>query len=158
MTLKLNISESGKAYKLEIETDVLSGKSIGDKFDGKEINSDLSGYELEITGGSDIAGFPMKSDVEGLGLRRVLLTKGWGMHDKKKGIRLRKTVRGKVIGDKVVQVNLNVVKVGNKKLSDIFGSGGKEEIVVEGSVPYPKGHEQGTIIPAHPETPAEEKV
>ena len=158
MTLKLNISENGKAYKLEVETDVLSGRSVGDKINGKEINTDLDGYELRITGGSDIAGFPMKADVEGIGLGRAMLTKGWGMHNKKKGIRLRKTVRGKVIGEKIVQVNLNVIKAGNKKLSDVFGSGGKEEIVVEGSVPYPKGHEQGTIIPAHPEAPAEEKV
>ena len=36
MTIKLNISEKGRAWKLEISEEVLSGKSIGDKFDGKE--------------------------------------------------------------------------------------------------------------------------
>ena len=93
---KLNISEKGKAWKLEIDSEFLVGKSVGDKFDGKEIKLELEGYELEITGGSDGAGFPVSKDVPGLGLKRVLLSKGWGMHDNREGVRLRKTVRGKV--------------------------------------------------------------
>jgi small subunit ribosomal protein S6e len=66
MPIKLNISEKGKAWKLEIPEEVLSGKSVGDKFDGKELKPELEGYELEITGGSDNAGFPLSKDVEGL--------------------------------------------------------------------------------------------
>ena len=42
------------------------------------------------------------------------------MKDSRKGVRLRRTVRGKVISDKIVQLNLKVVKSGDKKLSDIF--------------------------------------
>lgn len=131
MPLKLNISEKGKSWKLEVEPDVLSGKAIGDKFDGKTIKSDLAGYEIEITGGSDLSGFPMSKDAEGVGLKRVLLTKGWGMHTKpkgirkkkpqlKKGVRLRKTVRGKVLSEKSTQINLKVIKSGSKKLAEIF--------------------------------------
>jgi len=123
MPLKINISDRGKAYKVELEGDVIFSKILGDKIDGKDIKPELEGYELEITGGSDIAGFPMKKDVEGIGLRRVMLTKGWGMHDKKKGIRLRKTVRGNTISEKTVQVNMIVVKEGGKKLDEIFGAG-----------------------------------
>ena len=128
---KLNISNKGKAWKLESEAESLIGKSIGEKLDGKEISSDLAGYELEITGTSDIAGFPGKKSIEGPELKRVLLTKGWGMHKKPrkegkkkvstpKGLRLRKTVRGNTISDKTVQINLNVLKEGTKKLPEIF--------------------------------------
>ena len=120
MALKLNISDKGRAWKLEKEGEVLMGKSVGDRFEGKELGNDFEGYELEITGGSDIAGFPLSKDVEGIGLRRILLTKGWGMKDKRKGIRLRKTVRGKTISDKVVQLNMRVLKYGKKKFEEIF--------------------------------------
>ncbi len=120
MAYKVNISDKGKAWKLETEAEALVGMSVGDKFNGKELSADFDGYELEITGGSDIAGFPLSIEVAGLGLRRVLLKKGWGMKDKRKGLRLRKTVRGKTISEKVSQINLNVVKEGNKKLEEIF--------------------------------------
>src|SRR3989344_230145 len=120
MVYKLVIGNKGKAWKVELDSEVLAGKSLGDKVDGKDLKADLEGYEIEITGGTDTAGFPLKSDVEGIGLRRVLLTKGWGMRDSRKGVRIRKTVRGKTISEKVTQINLKVVKEGKKKLSDIF--------------------------------------
>ena len=37
-----------------------------------------------------------------------------------KGLRLRKTARGKVISQDIVQINLKILKEGNKKLSEIF--------------------------------------
>ena len=131
MPFKLNISNKGKAWKLESTAEHLVGKHIGDKIHGKELSADLDGYELEITGASDIAGFPHKQDVEGPELKRVLLTKGWGMwqrprrEGKKKrytphGLRLRKTVRGKQLSEKTIQININVLKHGHKKLEDIF--------------------------------------
>jgi len=120
MPLKLNISEKGKAWKIELAEETLSGKSIGDKFNGKEIKPELEGYELEITGGSDIAGFPLSKDVEGLGLKGLLLKKGWGMKNSIKGIRLRKTVRGKTLSGTTVQVNLKVLKAGKTPLGTIF--------------------------------------
>jgi ribosomal protein S6E (S10) len=137
MPLKLNISEKGKAWKLELDSESLIGKSLGEKVQGAEISPDLAGYELEITGASDIAGFAHKKDVEGQALKRVLLTKGWGMHKKPrregkkkvstpKGLRLRKTVRGKVLSEKTVQVNINVIKTGNKQLKEIFPEQNKE--------------------------------
>ena len=89
MPFKLNMSDNGKAWKLETESEVPVGKSLGEKIDGKEIKSELDGYEFEITGASDIAGFPHSKDVEGLGLKKVLLKKGWGMKDNREGLRLR---------------------------------------------------------------------
>jgi len=130
MPLKLNISEKGKAWKLEVETDVLEGKSLGDTINGSLIKPEFDGYELYISGGTDFAGFPLCIDVEGIGLKRILRNLGWGMHklpkkEKKtrqadKGLRLRKTCRGKTIAETTTQVNINVLKSGAKSLAEIF--------------------------------------
>ena len=169
MTLKLNLSHKGKTWKIEVESSILAGKSLGDKIQGKEIKPELEGYELKITGGSDFAGFPMKKDVEGIGLKRVLLTKGWGMHkrprgDKKKvpqpkGLRLRKTVRGKTISEKTIQVNMNILKQGSKKLKEIFPEQNKPK-VVEPKPESPKPTEtpkEPEKKEPKPETPAPEQ-
>ncbi len=134
MPFKINISEkSGKTYKVEAEAGNLIGKSLKEKVSGEEISGDLAGYEFEITGASDKAGFSSLENAEGTNLRRVLLTYGTGMkkrsrkEGKKKrsnmrprGLRLRKTIRGKVISEEMMQINLKVLKEGNKKLSEIF--------------------------------------
>ncbi|HLC32179.1 MAG TPA: S6e family ribosomal protein [Candidatus Nanoarchaeia archaeon] len=117
---KLNISEKGKAWKFETEGEALAGKNVGESVNGEEIDSKFEGYEFMITGGSDSAGFPLSKEVEGIALKRVLLTKGWGMRDSRKGVRLRKTVRGKQITSTTSQINLSVVKVGSKKLTELF--------------------------------------
>ena len=120
MIFKLNISDKGKAWRVEKEAEFLIGKSVGEKAEGRELGADFMEYELEITGGSDISGFPLSKNLEGIGLGRVLLTKGWGMRDNRRGIRIRKTVRGKIISDKTVQINMKVIKEGKKKLEEIF--------------------------------------
>ena len=136
---KFNISEKGKSYKLEAESEEILGKKIGEKVKGEEISSQLAGYELEITGTSDKAGFPGFKQVEGIGLKKQLLTYGKGMHKKPKGLskkpgkkpkglRLRKTVRGNTISSEIAQIDLKVLKQGNKKLEEIFK---KEEKLAE---------------------------
>jgi len=136
MVFKINISEkSGKTYKLETEAEALIDKELNDKVDGKEISADLEGYELEITGASDSSGFTAMKEVPGIGLKKLLLTYGKGMHKrpkregkkkrsnpKPKGLRLRKTVRGKVISPAIVQINMKVIKAGKKPLAEIFAS------------------------------------
>jgi len=120
MPFKLIIGDKGKAWRIETEAESLVGKAVGEKVEGKEIKAELEGYELEITGGSDMAGFPLSKDVEGLGLKRVLLTRGWGMRDTREGVRLRKTLRGKIISNAVIQINLKVLKHGKKQLAEAF--------------------------------------
>lgn len=120
MPFKINISEKGKAWKLETEDEILVGKSIGDHVNGAEIKPEFEGYELELTGGSDTSGFPLSKDVEGFGMKRVLLTKGWGMREPGEGLRKRKTVRGKQIANTTSQINLKVIKAGKKPLQEIF--------------------------------------
>ena len=53
MAFKLNISDKGKTYHLETDSEEFIGKKIGDKISGNEISGDLAGYELEIKGTSD---------------------------------------------------------------------------------------------------------
>lgn len=134
MTFKINISEkSGKTYKIELDSESLVGKTINDIIQGAEISPDLAGYELEITGASDKAGFPVVGNVEGQNLSRLLLRYDKGMNKRPrkegkkkisnntpKGLRLRKTVRAKIISQDIVQINMKVLKEGNKKLLEIF--------------------------------------
>ena len=55
---KINIgTKDGKTYKLESEAQELVGKSLRDKVSGKNIIQELEGYEFEIVGTSDKAGF-----------------------------------------------------------------------------------------------------
>ncbi len=139
MPFKINISEkSGKTYKLELESEELIGKELGSKLGGKEILPALDGYEFEIKGASDKAGFPSFENVDGSILKGALLTYGKGFKkrprregkkkhskNKPKGLRLRKTVRGKIISQDVVQINLKTIKIGNKPLSEIFADQNK---------------------------------
>lgn len=121
MPFKLNISDKGKAWKVQLDNEILVGKNVGDTIQGKEIKPELEGYQLEITGGSDLSGFPMSKDVEGVALKRVLLTKGWGMRESRPdGLRRRKTVRGKRIALTASQINMKVVKAGSKTLQEVF--------------------------------------
>lgn len=119
MPFKVNISDKGKTLKIETENEFFVGKVIGESVPGKEINEDLEGYELEITGISDEAGFPGKKGLEGPGYHRKLLKFGFGMKDRKKGIRLRKTLRGEEISFKTHQINTKVTKTGSKKFDEI---------------------------------------
>ena len=118
---------------METESEELTDKELHDKIEGKDISNDLSGYEFEITGASDSAGFTALEEVEGTGLKKVLLSYGKAMHKrprrggkkkvsnfKPKGLRMRKTVRGRVISPSIVQINLKILKEGDKKLSDLY--------------------------------------
>ncbi len=137
MAFKINIgTKEGKTYKLETESSSLIGKELGQKISGKDLGVDkpeLEDYEFQIKGASDKSGFTAMENIEGQGTKRVLLSYEKGMkkrpkHEGKKkhsnetpkGLRLRKTVRGKVISEDIRQVNLTVTKQGKKPLKDIF--------------------------------------
>jgi len=128
MVFKLNVSDMGKTFKLELESEFFIGKKIGDKISGREVLPDMGDYELEITGTSDKSGLPGKKEEEGPTLRRIMLTKGKFLRKTPhKGFRRRKTVRGNEISPAVVQINMNVVKKGAKPLEQIFSKGEKKE-------------------------------
>ena len=137
MAFKINIANKGKTFKVETENEDLVGHMIGDKVDGKIFSEDLEGYELEITGTSDKSGFMGRIEIEGPGLKKVLLGYGKGMHKKPKGekkvnkrpngLRLRKTVRGREISLDTVQINTKVMSEGKKKFESLFEAPAEEE-------------------------------
>ncbi len=124
MPFKLDIGDpkSKRTVHLDSGSDVFVGKKLGEKVEGKDFEPKLEGYEFVITGASDKAGFPALSQVEGVGRKRLLLTRGKGMKTKKpQGLRLRKLVRGNTIADDIIQINLKVSKEGAKSFEEIFG-------------------------------------
>ena len=74
MSFKINISnKQGKTFKLETDAPAIFGKQLHDKINGKDVSPDLDSYELKITGASDKSGFTAMKEVEGIGLKKVLL-------------------------------------------------------------------------------------
>jgi ribosomal protein S6E (S10) len=122
MAFKINVSDKGKTLKLESDNEAFIRMKIGDKVNGEIISGDLDGYSLEITGTSDIAGFPGIKGQIGPQLRGVLLTKDdLGMRTTRpRGLRLRKSVRGEEISEKTVQINMKILKQGSKKFTDLL--------------------------------------
>ncbi|MDH5793943.1 MAG: 30S ribosomal protein S6e, partial [Candidatus Bathyarchaeota archaeon] len=103
--------ETGTSRVVELEETravPLIGRKIGDVIDGSVV--DLPGHKAQIIGGSDKDGFPMRRDVHGGVRRRVILSGGVGFNPQNEGERRRKTVRGNVITDEVVQLNMKIVE------------------------------------------------
>ena len=84
------------------------GRRLGETMDGAVV--DLPGQKLQLMGGSDKDGVPMRPSVHGGVRRKVVLSGGVGFNAKKKGERRRKAVRGNVITDEIVQVNVKIVE------------------------------------------------
>lgn len=117
MEVKLNIGnpKDGKTVTHTIpDGKPLYGIRLGQEFKGELI--DKTGYVFKVAGGSDNAGFPMRSDVEGAVRRKVLLAGGVGFKPKRDGIRRRVTVSGNSVGPNTAQVNCVVVKAGSAPL------------------------------------------
>lgn len=113
--------ESGKAYQVEADetrSRRLVGLRIRDKFDGEVVG--LSGYELQITGGTDKEGFPMRFDVAGPRRARVLIARGPGFKPKRGGERRRRLIRGGSVSPDIAQLNAKVVKKGGKPIEQIL--------------------------------------
>lgn len=123
MAFKLVISEGEKSHQVEVDTAQtrnLIGLKIGDEIEASIVG--LNGYRLKITGGSDKNGFPMKRDVEGPRRIRSLLSGGIGFKPKMDGQRRRKTVRGNIISDDIVQINTIVTEKGDKSIEELLGA------------------------------------
>jgi len=126
MRIVISETTSGKSYQTEIDKDKepnIVGKKIGDELDGNLVGA--AGYTLQLTGGSDDSGFPMRSDVYGAVKKSILTTDGIGFHAKNSGERKRVYVRGDTYSSEIVQVNAKVLKAGASPLAELFGK--KEE-------------------------------
>ena len=122
VSFKLCISDpSGKTFQREVKDSLARpfiGLNIGETIKGDSI--EISGYEFQITGGSDYCGFPMRKGILGL-RKKIAIYGGVGFRGEAKGIKRRKTVCGHKIHEKISQINLKVTKQGTKKLAEIFG-------------------------------------
>jgi small subunit ribosomal protein S6e len=133
MKIVISDTKTGKSYGVDLPKDKegsLIGKKIGDKLEGGAVGAD--GFELQITGGSDLAGFPMRADVSGPRRVGVTIASGTGIRKQKKGMRAKRNVRGNIISDQIVQINAKVLTPGSKPLEELFpkaaaGDGKKED-------------------------------
>ncbi len=133
MKLVVADPKTGKTYQTELDegqAKTLYGKKIKETVKGDTIG--LPGYELQITGGSDNQGFPMRFDLHGSNRKRIMLSAGPGFHAKRKGERRRKSLRGNTISEQITQINTKVLKEGNKTIEKAFG---KEEEVPKEETP-----------------------
>jgi len=113
---------TGKAYQKVISganANKLIGKEVGDAVNGTVVELPPD-YELQITGGSDKDGFPIRPDIPGPVRKRILLSGGIGYRPREKGIRKKKMVRGRTITRDIVQINMKVVKHGKIPLEEYF--------------------------------------
>ncbi|MBU0532382.1 30S ribosomal protein S6e [Candidatus Micrarchaeota archaeon] len=127
MRIVISESTSGKSYQVELakekEANII-GKKIGDDLDGNLIGA--AGYLLELTGGSDGSGFPMRKEVYGAAKKNILTAKGVGFYTKRKGERRRHYVRGNTYSAEIMQVNTRVKKAGATPLDQLFKKEEKE--------------------------------
>ena len=144
-----NPDNNGRSYNMSVSGNNLSqflGKKIGDVVDGifvGEGEQTLAGYKLEITGGSDKTGTPMRSDLSGGNCQSILVTESTGFKghslvhktkggEKKRfrykpdGMRKRRYFRGSTVTQDTRQINLKVIEAANKSLADILGATSEE--------------------------------
>lgn len=103
--------ENGTSKVVEVEEARAApfiGRRIGEVIEGAVL--DLPAHKVQITGGSDKDGVPIRLSVHGGVRRSVILSGGSGFKPSEKGQRRRKMVRGNVITDDIVQINAKIVE------------------------------------------------
>ncbi len=119
--------EDGATYQREVDgqdANRFLGRDIGDEVDGSAVG--LDGYTLELTGGSDETGRPMRGDVPGSRVKELLLEGGVGYKPSREGERKRITVRGRQISDETAQINAKIID-GDGDVAAAFGEGDEDD-------------------------------
>ncbi|MFB6297694.1 MAG: 30S ribosomal protein S6e [Salinirussus sp.] len=109
----------GTTYQVEVsdqDANRFVGRELGEEVDGSAVG--LPGYTLELTGGSDDAGRPMRADISGPNLKSLLLEGGTGYEPDREGERKRVTVRGREVSDDTRQINAKIVARGEEPVAD----------------------------------------
>src|SRR3989441_5623325 len=113
--------KDGKSYKRDITghyANALIGKKLGDDLDGLYVG--LPGYKLQITGGSDKDGFPMRHDLPGPRRKGLLVSGGGGLHPGRPRTRQGKRVCAHRTAPDILQLNLKIVVRGPKSIEDAW--------------------------------------
>ncbi len=103
--------ETGTSQKVELEDARMApimGRRIGEVIDGTV--ADLAGYKIQLTGGTDKDGIPMRPDVHGGVKARIVLSGGVGYKPKNKGERKRVVVRGNTVSVDTTFLNFKIVE------------------------------------------------
>lgn len=103
--------ETGTNEKVELEDARMAplvGRRIGEVIDGTV--ADLAGYKLQLTGGTDKDGIPMRPDVHGGVKARVVLSGGVGYKPRNKGERKRVVVRGNTVTTETTFLNFKIIE------------------------------------------------
>jgi small subunit ribosomal protein S6e len=120
--------EDGTSYQRTVDGqdgNRFMGRSIGEAVDGSAVG--LDGYTVEVTGGSDTTGRPMREDVAGSALTSVLLSGGTGFNPTRDGERKRTTVRGREVGDDIRQINATITARGDQPVGELLGGDENED-------------------------------
>jgi small subunit ribosomal protein S6e len=119
--------ETGATYQRDVDgqdANRFLGIDLGEEVDGDAVG--LPGYTLELTGGSDDAGRPLRSDVAGPELKQILLTGGTGYKPRRDGERKRVTVRGREVSEEVAQINAKISAYGEESVEELYGDADDE--------------------------------
>ena len=103
--------ETGTSQTVELEDARMApimGRRIGEVIDGTV--ADLAGYKIQLTGGTDKDGIPMRPDVHGGVKARIVLSGGVGYKPKNKGERKRVVVRGNTVSADTTFLNFKIVE------------------------------------------------
>jgi small subunit ribosomal protein S6e len=114
--------DDGATYSFEVDgqdANRFIGRSIGETVDGDAVG--LSGYEVEITGGSDQSGRPMHEEVSGSRTKQLLSTGGVGFDPTVDGERKRITVRGAEVSEETRQINAKIASRGEQSVEELLG-------------------------------------
>jgi len=103
--------DTGTSQRVELEDErmpPLVGVRIGQVIDGTIAN--LPGHRIQLTGGTDRDGIPMRPDVHGGAKARIILSGGVGFKPKRKGERKRVVVRGNTVSADTTFLNFKIVE------------------------------------------------
>ena len=119
-TVAVSDPEDGATYRVDVDgqdANRFMGRELGDEVDGDAVG--LDGFTLELTGGSDNAGRPMRPDVRGTEVTSILTDGGVGFNPERDGERKRITVRGREVSDETSQLNARIA-TGDGDVADLL--------------------------------------
>lgn len=120
-TVAVSDPETGTTYQVDVseqDANRFISRELGEEVDGSAVG--LDGFTLELTGGSDNAGRPMRADVAGPALKEVLLEGGTGYEPSRDGERKRVTVRGREVSVDTRQINVRIAQRGDGDVDELL--------------------------------------
>ncbi|PSP95034.1 30S ribosomal protein S6e [Halobacteriales archaeon QS_4_62_28] len=121
-TVAVSDPETGTTYQIDVDgqdANRFIGRELGEEVEGGAVG--LDGFTLELTGGSDTAGRPMRADVRGVATKSILTDGGVGYKPSRDGERKRITVRGREISDETAQINARISEHGSGDVAALLG-------------------------------------